>query len=128
MDFSFILFILRAMKTLDFEKTTEGRWYVVLPEWTGTKADLEMVMGADMMLDIYAQGEDKVSLSASESEAPGYDILGIIEVCSTVTGGAYYQIGKINGIDYDFKVWLCDVTKFVFGDFPDTLFLSDCTI
>jgi len=116
------------MKTLDFEKTPEGRWYIVLPEWTGPKDDLEMVMGADMMLDIYAQGAQKVSLSASEAEAPGYDSLEISEVCSTVTGGAYYKVGKINNIDYDFRMWLCDVTKFVFGDFPKTLYLSDCTI
>lgn len=116
------------MKTLDFEKTPEGRWFVVLPEWTGPKEDLEMVMGADMMLDIYAQGEGRVSLSASETEILEYDVLKLTEICSSLTGGAYYKVGKINNTDYDFKIWLCDVTKFVFGDFPENLYLKECSI
>lgn len=27
----------------------DGRWYIVLPEWTGNKEDLEMVLGADIL-------------------------------------------------------------------------------
>lgn len=115
------------MRVFDFEKTPEGRWYVVLPEWPGGKEALEMVMGADMMLEIYAQGSDKVSLSISETEVPGYDRIDLIEICDADTGGAYYKIGKINNIDYDFRIWLCAVTEFVFGKIPVSIYLKDCT-
>lgn len=116
------------MKILDFEKTAEGRWYVVLPEWPGEKSDLEMVWGADMMLDLYAQGSNKLTLSISETEVPGYDKIQLVEICSTVEGGAYYKIDKINNIDYNFKAWICDVTKFLYGEFPPVLFLQNATL
>lgn len=40
------------MKYLKFEKDTSNRWYLILPEWKGDKSDLEMVCGADAMLDV----------------------------------------------------------------------------
>ena len=37
-------------QNLKFNK--EGKlWYIDLPQWTGTKAELEMVAGADKLLD-----------------------------------------------------------------------------
>jgi hypothetical protein len=36
---------------LRFYRTTEDRWYIDLPEWKGSIADLEMIEGADTMLD-----------------------------------------------------------------------------
>jgi hypothetical protein len=41
------------MKTFKFEKEKDNRWYIILPEWTGEKEELEMVCGADSMLDIF---------------------------------------------------------------------------
>ena len=35
----------------DFERWEDGRWFVILPEWDGDQDDLEMVEGADKMLD-----------------------------------------------------------------------------
>jgi len=34
-------------RKLKFYKEADERWYVELPEWEGSKADLEMVAGAD---------------------------------------------------------------------------------
>lgn len=116
------------MKILDFEKTIEGRWYIVLPDWTGSKADLEMVWGADMLLNIYAQGLQKISLSVSETEIPSYDVIQLLEICPATTGGAYYKVDKINGINYNFKIWLCDVTLSLYGNFPSVLYFKDCTL
>ncbi len=39
------------MKRLRFYKEEDHRWYVDLHEWNGSKEELEMVMGADIMLD-----------------------------------------------------------------------------
>jgi len=53
------------VKHLKFEKDENHDWYVVLPEWEGEKSALQMVMGADDMLDILAQGEFEVNLIIS---------------------------------------------------------------
>lgn len=36
---------------LTFEKWEDGRWFVVMPEYDGDQEDLEMVDGADDLLD-----------------------------------------------------------------------------
>lgn len=36
---------------ISFERFENGRWYVVFPEYEGDQEDLEMVEGADKMLD-----------------------------------------------------------------------------
>ena len=45
----------RSAKTtsyqLAFVKEKSGRWYIDLPEWEGAHANLEMVAGADLLLD-----------------------------------------------------------------------------
>jgi hypothetical protein len=45
------------MESFRFYKDPDGRWYVDLPEYQGSKQDLEMVSGADAFLEILAQGE-----------------------------------------------------------------------
>ena len=37
-------------QNLKFNKEAD-RWYIDLPDWTGTKGELEMVAGADTLLD-----------------------------------------------------------------------------
>lgn len=36
---------------LMFEKWENGKWYIVLPEYDGDQEDLEMIDGADKLLD-----------------------------------------------------------------------------
>lgn len=107
-----------------FEKDPDQRWYIVLPEWTGNRADLEMVQGADKMLDIAAEGENRVQLTLSTKPFDNADELTWIEdFKDPEIGGAVYNMPKWKGVDYNLKMWLCDVTKFVFGDFPKTIYI-----
>lgn len=112
-------------RILKFEKTSEHRWFVELPEWKGPKADLEMVCGADTMLDIISQYEGKLDLCLSNSPTLfPLCTLELVEECGEPMVGANYLAKEINGVSYDLKVWLCDVTKFVFnGDFPKKIFI-----
>lgn len=112
------------MKRLKFYKESDNRWYIDLPEWTGSKADLEMVAGADSMLEYMAEGEGRVWLVLSEQEFENADKLEFLRLATEIENGAFYKIDKYRGIDVGLEVWLCDVTKFVFGDFPKTIFLS----
>ena len=87
-------------KDLDFYRESNTKWFIDLPEWKGSKEDLEMVDGADTMLDIiltnYYQGNgNKVSLNVSIDE---YDWMGTyvfmlekVSECNT-KGGAHYKL------------------------------------
>jgi len=90
----------------------EGRWYIDLPNWTGGKAALEMVAGADTLLDKLSNNGETVLISLStEDKCPeGYETLK--RIVKTPPNGCMYHLGIK-------PVWLCDVTKFVFdGIFP----------
>ena len=98
-----------------FYKTKENRWYIDLPKWEGSIADLEMVAGADNMLDELSLNGDEVILDLSiEDKGIDYSIL---EFQQLTSGGADYTWG--NKI-----IWLCDVTKFVFGGFPGRIYFK----
>lgn len=111
------------MKNLKFYKESSGRWYVDLPEWEGEQADLEMVCGADTFLDILAQDETEVYINVSVTPIPNSTQIVKTEECDPYqTGGAFYQLKEHIGIPYSLRMWLCDVTKYVFGNFPDSIY------
>ena len=112
------------MKRLRFYKERDNRWYIDLPEWTGSKAELEMVAGADNMLEYVAEGEWQVWLILSVDEFENADKLEFIRLATEIENGAFYKLDKYRGVEVGVEMWLCDVTKFVFGDFPKTIFLS----
>lgn len=111
-------------KVYKFYKDPDTRWYADIPEWAGSKADLEMVAGADAMLEYFSEGEDEVKLFLSTEEFEGATILDFIREATEYQNGAFYFLGNHMGIDLSVEMWLCDVTKFVFGDFPKKIYLS----
>jgi hypothetical protein len=113
----------RKMKTLDFIKEDTGRWYVVLPEWAGQKEALEMVLGADTLLDIAAGNKCKsVRLNISEKQFDGSDELLLTKIDKIE--GAFYRLTEFEGKNIDLDMWLCDVTKFVMGGFPEKIYIQ----
>lgn len=111
------------MRTFFFYRDEDG-WFVDLPEWEGDKEELQMVAGADHFLDILSQGEDGVHVTLSEEPFSNADALTLLHLGSTpgLGSGAVYALNSYNNISYDFPMWLCDVTKFVFGKFPDMIY------
>lgn len=112
------------MKNLKFYKEKDGRWYVDLPQWTGSKADLEMVCGADTLLDKLSNQGSEVVCKVSEIPIENFDLLEYIRDADEWQNGAFYCIKSIFRQDFNLQVWLCDVTKFVFGYFPRRIYLS----
>lgn len=103
------------MKNLKFKKEKSGSWYIVLPEWKGTKAELKMVQGADTLLDTLSNGSKIVEVEVSLKKEKKFNKL--VKFMNTpIAGGALYFAG--------FKtIWLCDVTKFVFdGHLPRRIY------
>lgn len=109
------------MRTFKFYKENTGRWYVDLPEWEGEKAELEMVSGADTFLEILSQGEETVNVVLSTVPFDGSDVLKLQTEDENI-GGGWYQLLEYVGIPYELEMWLCDVTKFVFGEMPKNIY------
>lgn len=110
------------MKSYNFYKEEDGRWFINLPEWEGEKDALEMVVGADTLLDIISQGESSINVSISESKFEGYNyLLTKIREEEDEFAGAWYNIESETVSP--FECWLCGVTLFVFGYYPDKLYL-----
>lgn len=112
------------MRRLRFYRESDTRWYVDLPEWPGSKSELEMVCGADNMLEYMSEGKGEVALILSEEEFEGSDRLEFLRLAHEFDDGAFYVLERYKGVFIGLEMWLCDVTKFVFGDFPKTIFIS----
>ena len=106
---------------LDFVKENR-RWFIDLPEWSGSKADLEMVCGADDLLDIFSNGKDKVSILLETEPTKDYHRADLVELHEIE--GATYNIFNIDNRVIDLNFWLCNVTLYVLKSYPPTLYLK----
>lgn len=101
-------------------------WYIDLPEYLeqgGNKGDLQMVSGADTMLDIIAEEKNEVVLQIDTKPFEGADELFLTELCDPILGGGYYHMKQFVSKNVDKDLWLCDVTRFVFGDIPERIYV-----
>lgn len=112
------------MQKFKFYKDFDHRWYVDLPDFPGTKAELEMVSGADTMLNYMSEGQDKVELYISEDYFKNSDILRFTELATDIGDGAYYILETYKGIQFDITMWLCPVMLYVFKEYPKQLYIS----
>lgn len=104
---------------LSFERFADGRWYVVFPEYDGPQDDLEMVEGADKMLDALTTDNLYVTLNVSLDD-PGLDFT--LELKSHDDFGAYYNV--YNCPVFEGTVWLCNVAHEFFGEHPEEIHCS----
>src|SRR5688572_19708647 len=101
-------------------------WYIDLPRYLeqgGEIGDLQMIDGADKMLEILSNGAQKVQLDISTDPFEGADVLTLIEKCDPFIGGGNYLFKDYNGREINQHLWLCQVTEFVFGDIPDKIYV-----
>lgn len=115
------------MKRFRFYKEN-NKWFVDLPNYECEQSDLEMVMGADKMLDIISEGDNDVWLYVSKKYFNNFDKLIFIGLATDIGDGAYYIFKKYKGIELNLDIWLCDVTKFVFGFFPKEIYILKSTL
>jgi hypothetical protein len=114
------------MKPYKFIKTGQ-EWYIDLPEYIeqgGSIGDLQMVDGADKMLDMMAENNNSIILYISKDKFEGADILTLTEKCDAYIGGGYYIMKQYEGQEVNRTMWLCQVTEFVFGDIPLQIFVK----
>jgi len=109
----------------------EIEWYVDLPAYVeqgGTIEDLQMVEGADVMLDIVSNGNKKVDLNISSEKFEGADQLILKKMGEPLKGGAYYYMKEFEGKEVNLTMWLCKVIEFVFGEIPENIFLARANV
>jgi hypothetical protein len=112
-------------------------WYIDLPEFLeaglGTKQNLMMVAGADLMLDNLSNNGTEITLTFADEPFEGSQNtlhkkrIGLDKKLLALIGHAPVDYGAY----YDWKendnqsVWLCPVTEYVFqGGYPDTIYVS----
>ena len=105
----------KIMKIRFYER--DCRWYADLPEYIaqgGTEEECEMVAGADTWLEMLSKGKSNITLEISELP---------IEGSSThllkVDGEGNYR-----EFDSNHEMWLCSVTVYVFGHYPDKIYYN----
>ena len=110
--------------TYKFIKEPTNRWYIDLPDWQGVHAELEMVEGADTMLDYVSQGAREVELQLAEESFENATPLQLIEDYRDHVGGGIYLLAQYNGEELNQKMRLCGVTEFVFGKLPEVIYFG----
>lgn len=101
------------------------RWFADLPEYLaqgGEVDDCEMICGADILCDIISQGQEYFWMSLSENNDNNY--LNKLELSHTDDSGGYYKLKSYNNIEYNLDLWLCNVTLFLFKNFPETIYFN----
>lgn len=110
------------MQLLEFKKVSD-RWFVVLDNWKGSFEDLEMVNGADTFLEVLAGKIKKNRVLMKVWTQKPDEPCGKLCMIHSDNEGATYQVE--NCLFYSSTVWLCNVTKFVFGGFhPATIYFK----
>lgn len=113
-------------KSLLFYKDEEGNWYADIPEYIevgGNVSDLQMVCGADTLLDIMSQGEGRIRVKFSTEPFEGADHINLLEERVDI-GGGDYLLESYNGIEFSLQLWLCGVLVYVMNEIPKIIYFK----
>ncbi len=110
------------MENFRFYREDTGQWYIDLPlDGQFEKDDLEMVCGADIMLDILSNYGQEINLLVDTQPFDGADVL---ELVGLPESGADYYIPTIESKTMGMKIWLCAVTYQIFGEYPLEIYIK----
>lgn len=105
----------------EFEKESNGKWYAIIPDWPYDHEELEMVDGADELLDSLTTDDRLVSIEVETEEpaADGYVTYTLVD--HDDYGGTYVTDDQNVEVK---KIWLCNVMHFAFeGEHPEILYI-----
>ena len=108
-----------------FHKNEKGEWYLDLPAWDGDPEDLQMVEGADQWLELLSEGGTNIQLLMSDQNFTGAEVLTLLRVREeNLGGGGIYFLETFKNEAVGLKLWLCEVTRFVFKNLPQKIYFS----
>ena len=83
-----------------------------------------MVLGADSLLEVLSEGNNEIHLSISEEYFNGASKLDFNRLGEDYESGAFYNLKSYRNIEFDFEIWICDVTLTVFNKFPESIYFN----
>ncbi len=116
----------RGEYTLTFVQDPADRWYIDMP-WDGSRANLEMVAGADALLSHFdTDGDHRVTIHVVPSETPKEvsDHIELRQLDKSLTGGSHYDATTVPGFRVR-QLWICPVTLCVLGCYPKYLYIKN---
>lgn len=111
--------------TLTFVQDPDDRWYIDMP-WSGNRANLEMVAGADDLLTYFdTEKKHKVVLHVvpSEKQLTVENHTELRQIDKSTFGGSHYDTTDFEGFRMK-KIWICPVTLCVLGCYPKYLYIQ----
>lgn len=111
--------------TLTFVQAPDDRWYIDMP-WSGNRANLEMVAGADDLLTYFdTEKKHKVVLHVvpSEKQLTVENHTELRQIDKSTFGGSHYDTTDFEGFRMK-KIWICPVTLCVLGCYPKYLYIQ----
>jgi hypothetical protein len=111
--------------TLTFVQDPDDRWYIDMP-WSGNRANLEMVAGADDLLTYFdTEKKHKVVLHVvpSEKQLTVENHTELRQIDKSTLGGSHYDTTDFEGFRMK-KIWICPVTLCVLGCYPKYLYIQ----
>jgi hypothetical protein len=112
---------------LAFNREDNGGWYIDLPVWQGAHDSLEMVAGADWLLEFVGKGAPRVEVEVVKSNEKLKEMendkrfFRCDQTEQSLMGGATYDV-NLEG--FNRTMWLCPVTLFVLGEYPKYLYIK----
>ncbi|MFD0941914.1 DUF6717 family protein [Pedobacter boryungensis] len=112
-------------RTFEFYKNEKDEWYLNLPEWNGDLEDLQMVEGADKWLDLLSKKASTIKVIMSNEQFENSEILTLLRIKEeNLGGGGVYFLETYQNKKVALKLWLCDVTNFVFKTIPQKIYFA----
>lgn len=98
----------------------DNKWYADLPNYIeegGCKEDLQMVMGADIWLDVLSECGNEITIQISNKHFEGFESkLLYIGDLNHMKEGDYLEFPD------NHHMWLCGVTIWLFGEYPQSIY------
>ena len=109
--------------SLSFTKEASGLWYIDLPAWPFSHHNLMMVCGADDLCEelTYDGSHTAVDVIISKKKLDLPDYICLEKKQSAMLSGADYYVDGAKTVD---ELWICPVTLFVFGKYPNFIYLK----
>ena len=116
---------------ISFTKEDDGLWYVDYPNWPFDHSHLQMVRGADKLCELlsYDGKHTRISVipSKEDRDIQSHDVNERFQLKRTewgLTEGATYQVYLNQFKKFGAFIWLCPVTLFVLGEYPEYLYIK----